>query len=650
MTVAAAGPGIAFHTFVPLETALDREWLEPNGLGGWASSTVVGANTRRYHGLLVAALRPPARRFVLWSRSEEEVVCQGESFPISTNLYPGVVHPQGYRLQSEFALFPWPTFVYRCGAGVLRKSVFVEHERHTTCVLYENPGDVPLTLRVRPLMAFREYHCLAHANDYADLRAEAGPDSVRVAPYAGLPPIRFDHSGAVVEPSPLWYYRTEYPREQERGLEFQEDLFAAFTLTFEIAPGGTAWLAGTLEPQPVDVPAVAEAGRRRRRLPDLYPDPRANILAWSLRWFVVRRSPAGKSLIAGYPWFTDWGRDTMISLPGLMLTEGGPEDAREILTFFAQNVRDGLLPNCFADSGDACDYNTVDAALWFVHAIRSYYDRTGDRDTLRALLPAVREVVAGYRRGTRYGIRMDEDGLVAAGEPGTQLTWMDAKIDDLVVTPRLGKPVEINALWYHALRSLAELSAALGEDDDGAEALSRRVRWSFNEQFWNDARGCLFDVLAPDGPDGSIRPNQLFAVSLRPGLLPPKRRRGVLEVVRRHLLTPYGLRSLAPGDPHYRGRYEGDRWARDTAYHQGTVWPWLIGAYVDAYFHVHGASDVSREAIRELLEPLLGHVEEAGLGGVSEIFDGDPPHRPRGCPWQAWSAAELLRAYVRTLT
>jgi predicted glycogen debranching enzyme len=643
---------ITFDRFEPLEAALEREWVDANGLGGWASSTVTGTNTRRYHGLLVASLRPPLDRLLLWSRNEERMESDGEVVELGTNLYPGTVHPQGYRAQAAFRHSPWPQFDYRLGEGSIRKHVFVDYGRNTTCTVYENTGSRPVTLWVRPLLACRDYHGTAHENGGVDFSLETRDGIVSLAPYAGVPRLYFHHNGEV-EPSAVWYRNFEFPRERERGLDYREDLFSALEVRFELPPGGCAFLAGTVHEGRLDVEAIAAREQARRGSSGPYTDPRANILARTSGSFVVQRAPEGKTIVAGYHWFTDWGRDTMIALPGLTLLKGQEraEAARDILLAFAVHQSRGMIPNRFPDYGLEPEYNTVDAALWFVHSAWRYFQQTGDRATVRSsLLPAVQAIIEGYRDGTRYGIRMDEDGLVTAGEPGTQLTWMDAKIGDYVVTPREGKAVEINALWYHALRCAAELARSFRLGSNSYTALAKRAQASFNTKFWNEERGCLYDVLAPDGPDASIRPNQILAVSLRADLLPRERAGAVLDCVTQHLLTPYGLRSLAPEDPRYRAYYDGGTWDRDTAYHQGTVWAWLVGPYVDALVRVRGLSDETRAEARKLLDPLLDHVRDAGLGSISEIFDGDAPHMPRGCVSQAWSVAEVLRVYHQYLT
>ncbi len=647
-------PQIHIPGSLSLEHGLEREWLDTNDLGGWASTTMIGCNTRRYHGLLVAALRPPVERSVLWSHSDEELRWAGGSIPLSTNLYSGAVHPRGFEHQDSFSLLPFPTTTFAEGEARVERRTWMEAGRNTTCVVYENRGAERLTLSVRPLLAFRDYHALGHANDSVRFTLEESGGRIALQPYASMPRLYFHHNAARVIDSPLWYYRFEYPCERDRGLDWEEDLFAAFTLEWELNPGDRARLGATIHEGALDIDASEARERERRRIRGgggSGEDGRVVLLRRTAASFLVEREPAGKTVIAGYHWFTDWGRDTMIALPGLCLQDGDGAIAREILLQFAAYLDGGMIPNRFPDGSQPPEYNTVDASLWFVHAIHAYIARFDDRELLHAtLFPAVQAVIDGYRRGTRYGIRVDADGLVAAGEPGVQLTWMDAKVGDFVVTPRIGKPVEINALWYHALRCAAELAVKLGRDGSEYGHEAERVRVAFNNGFWNEDTGCLYDVLADDGPDGKVRPNQLLAVSLRGDLLSSDRAAAVLAAVERDLLTPVGLRSLTPRDPDYRQHYRGDPWQRDTAYHQGTVWAWLIGPFVDALVRVHGLTEQTRLRIRQVLEPLLAHTAEAGLGSISEIFDADPPHTPRGCISQAWSVAEVLRVYRQYLS
>jgi predicted glycogen debranching enzyme len=632
-----------------LESALHREWLETNGLGGFAASTIAGVNTRRYHGLLTAATKPPVGRLVLLAKLEETLFLDGRRFELSANRYPGVVHPQGYRYLTGFRLDPFPVFTYAVEGATIEKTVFLVHGRNTVVVQYELRGTGGV-LEVRPLIAFRDYHSTTHENRGLNPDVKRRGNVAAVAPYPGLPELHFSYDAAAMETTGQWYRNFEYDAERQRGLDYQEDLFNPLVLRFDLGRRRTATIIASTAA--TEVERAADLRRREidRRAQVLQAassdDPLVRALHTAADSFIVARGDQ-ETVVAGYHWFSDWGRDTMIALPGLTLVTGRADVARRILLAFAPHVNQGMLPNWFPDAGEAPEYNTVDAALWFFEAVRALLQHTGDYDFVRENLYAVLAgIIDWHVRGTRYGIRVDGDGLLASGEPGVQLTWMDAKVGDWVVTPRHGKPVEIQALWHNALRIMETLAARFGDRAGRRRyaAMAALARRSFNRLFWNDAAGCLYDVVGPAGPDASIRPNQILAVSLAHSMLPAGKARQVVSVVERDLLTPYGLRSLAPADPQYRGRYEGDPWSRDSAYHQGTVWPWLLGPFITAYVKSRGRSPESRARAAEWLAPLRDHLNDAGLGHVSEVFDGDAPHRPGGCVAQAWSAAELLRA------
>lgn len=636
------------------------EWLETNGKGGFAASTVAGVNTRRYHGLLTAALSPPVRRHVLLSRLEEVIEPEGHNVELGCNFYPGVAHPRGYRLLSSFRLEPFPIFTYWAGDRGLEKAVFLVGGEDTVVVRYTLFAGPPCFLQVRPFVAFRDYHSLTHKNDGIDRRLEQRSGTVSIHPYEGLPTLHFHHDAREVIPHGDWWLQHQYPREAERGLDFEEDLYSPFALRFELSTGASVFVVASLDRiSPPDPPALEQRERQRRAevaaaarraAPEL--DERLALAADS---FVVDRAGAGRTVIAGYPWFTDWGRDTMISLPGLCLVTGRLADARSILVTFARAVDGGMIPNLFPDAGQSPEYNNVDGTLWFVRACGQYVAASGDLETAKSVfLPALLEVVRRHRAGTRYGIRVDTDGLLRAGDLGTQLTWMDAKVGDWVVTPRAGKPVEVQALWIDALETTAELARKLGADGDARECmdLARRACESFARRFWYADGGYLYDVV--DGPDGrddaTLRPNQIFAIAVpRTSLLDDSRSRSVLDAVERELLTPYGLRTLSPRDHRYAPRYGGAQRARDGAYHQGTVWPWLIGPYVSAFLRVHGRSQSSLAKARALIEPLIAYLAHQGVGQIPEVFDADPPHGAGGCPAQAWSVAELVRLLATEL-
>ena len=633
-----------------LPAALEREWLETNGLGGFSASTIIGLNTRRYHGLLTAATKPPVGRLVLLSKLEETLIVNGRRFELSANRYPGVIHPQGFEYLKEFRLDPFPIFTYELEGLEIEKRVFMVHGENTVVVEYEIVGPVSAdcVLEVRPLVAFRDYHGTTHRNEALNPSVETAVGMATVTPYVGLPALHFAHDGEELNAGAGWYENFEYGIEQERGLDYREDLFNPFVVSFALGRRTIASVVASTRPS--DARQAREFRRseiqRRAALLAASPsrDPLVQALTAASDQFVVNRGEL-KTIIAGYHWFSDWGRDTMVALPGLTLVTGRSEVARSILSAFASSVDQGMLPNRFPDAGERPEYNTVDATLWFFEAIRAFATYTADFEFVESLYGTLKDIIEWHLRGTRYGIRVDSDGLLASGEPGVQLTWMDVKIGDWVVTPRYGKPVEIQALWYNALRIMDDFACRFG---DGASQiffheLAARALDSFNRLFWNEKTGCLYDVVNGEVRDASIRPNQVFAVSLLHTMLSRGKAKSVIDVVERELLTPLGLRSLSPQDPQYRPRYEGGVWERDSSYHQGTVWPWLMGPFITAYMKVNDRSEQAREQAARWLNGFGEHLQTAGLGQISEIADADPPHKPRGCVAQAWSIAELLR-------
>ena len=639
-----------------LQGATAREWLETNGLGGFASSTVAGMNTRRYHGLLVAAARPPVGRTALLSKLEETLFVGGRRYELATNQYPGVVHPRGQLWMTRFRLDPFPVFTYRVGGFELEKSVVMLYGENTTCVRYSlrrvGSGETDVRLEVRPLIAFRDHHALTHENGALAPRVHGEEGLLTVAPYEGLPALHFAHEAGEVEAAGHWYRNFTYAEEQARGLDYREDLFSPFALKFDLGGRNEVSIIASTERRDVRRAGelmCAEVERRGAVLESSPADDETvRALTAAADQYVVARG-SQKTVIAGYHWFGDWGRDTMIALPGLTLVTGRFDVARSVLAEFARHVSQGMLPNRFTEGDEAPEYNTVDATLWYFEAVRALVAHTGDEEFVRAnLYPVLRDIVEWHERGTRYGIHVEEDGLLSAGVEGAQLTWMDAKVGDRVITPRHGKPVEIQALWYNALRTMEEFARQFGcvADEGKYAGMASRARDSFNVQFWNEEAGRLYDVVDGTARDASMRPNQIFAVSLRHSPLSAVRARLVVDAVERELLTPYGLRSLAPSDPRYSGRYGGGPAERDAVYHQGAVWAWLIGPFVTAYLKVHGRTPEAVGRARDMLAPLGAHLKEACLGHVSEIFEGDAPHAPRGAVAQAWSVAELLRALV----
>ena len=639
-----------------LGTALSREWLETNGIGGFCSSTIIGLNTRRYHGLLTAATKPPVGRLVLLSKLEETLVLDGRSYEISANQYPGVVHPQGFNYQTGFRLDPFPVFTYEVEGIRVEKSVFMVQGQNTTVVEYqivEPTRAVEAKLVVRPLIAFRDYHGTTHENAALNRQIETAPGEITFRPYGDLAALHLAHDDAQIDSTGFWYRDFQYAIEQERGLDFVEDLFSPCGISFTLGKERPVRLIASTEPHKIaQVEPYRNAAIKRRKA----SEPRdgselVNLLTTAADQFIVARNH-GETVIAGYHWFADWGRDTMIALPGLTLASGRWDVAKNILAEFGTHIDRGMLPNRFPDAGEAPEYNTVDATLWFFEAVRSFLQYTKDYDFVRTNLYAVlRDIIDWHVKGTRYLIHVDDNGLLFSGEPGVQLTWMDAKVGDLVVTPRHGKPVEIQALWYNALRFMEQLGATF-KDADAAEqygAMAVKARDSFNELFWNEELGCLYDVVNGASRDASIRPNQVIAISLTNTMLSKERAASVLRVVERNLLTPRGLRTLSPGDPQYVGRYAGGPSSRDAAYHRGTVWPWLMGPYITAYAKTFGKK-AGRKFSAEWLQNFQDHFHEACLGQVSEIFDGDAPHTPRGCVAQAWSTAEMLRIVAEVAT
>jgi predicted glycogen debranching enzyme len=649
------------------------EWLETNGLGGWAASTVSGSNTRRYHGLLVAAASPPVGRVVLLSKLDESLVLNGRRIDLGSNQYPGAVHPRGYQHLRHFSRGLFPRFRYEAEGVVVTKTVAGIHGENTTVVDYRVEGRTAgLSFELRPMVAGRDFHSLGQAREVPPWSFDPEGAWFRSGPWAGGLAFWLSVPGASFRAAPEWHYRVEYLREMERGLDFREDLWTPGVFRWDLSGGEGAGrrkgedarirlVISTAQPMRPAVDLLDREVRRRRALLSKLPFKdriTASLARAADQFIVVRRvgedGEGGRSVIAGYPWFEDWGRDTMIALPGLCLATGRFNDAREILRTWAGTLAEGMLPNRFPDPGGEPEYNSVDATLWFFVATWSYLAYTSDETFVRThLLPALREAQDAYRRGTRFGIREDEDGLLLAGEPGQQLTWMDARVGDRVVTPRAGKPVEVNALWYNALSILGSLEDRLWGGSGGGSSGStpagraRRMRHRFARTFWYAEGGYLYDVVGVDGiRDQTLRPNQLLALSLPFPLVSARRARSVLAATRR-LVTPFGLRTLPPDHGAYRPRYEGDPESRDSAYHQGTVWTWLLGPYLTALARWEG--EKGRRRALALLEDALLNLREAAVGSISEVFDGAPDHRPGGAVAQAWSVAELLRSYLEDL-
>jgi predicted glycogen debranching enzyme len=627
-----------------------QEWLEADGLGGFASGTVAGVRTRRYHALLLAATTPPTGRMVLVNGFDAWIETPTGQYAISSQRYtPEAIYPDGAWHVESFGIDPWPHWRFRLADGTaVEQEIFVPDGSAAVALAWRlvepRPGVI---LRLRPFVSGRDYHALHHQNPAFNHRADVDGERLIWRPYHGVPAI-LSLANAHYATDPTWYRNFLYKEERARGLDCTEDLASPGVLTWNLSIAEGTWIlaaegiGGTPLTRAASAAATLSAWReaeraRRALLTRLHRAADAYIV----------QGRRGKTIIAGYPWFTDWGRDTFIALRGLCLAAGRLDDARQILVAWADTVSEGMLPNRFPDHGETPEFNAVDASLWYIVAVYEFLAAASGRmrlqaDEERALRAAVEAILTGYAAGTRYGIRADADGLLSAGQSGLQLTWMDAKVGDWVVTPRIGKPVEVQALWLNALWIGSQWSEPWG-------TLLARGRAAFAERFWNPARACLFDVVdcnhRSGDTDASLRPNQIFAVGGLPlALVEGERARQVVDAVEQHLRTSLGLRSLGPGEPGYMPRYLGDVRARDGAYHQGTVWPWLLGAFVDAWVRVRGGTPAAkREARQRFLAPLLAHLDQAGLGHISEIGDGDPPHTPRGCPFQAWSVGEALR-------
>lgn len=638
----------AWRTF---ERGCEREWLVTNGWGSFASGTLIGVNTRRYHGLLIAALAPPVRRYLFLAKLEERIAIDGLYYDLSANCAANGLTGYGFMHLQRVQFDPFPEFVYSFGHILLRKIIFMPYGVNATVIMYRiYNGGPPADLVLVPFVNCRDYHGNSYRGQI-EFYQEPIAGGVRLTARGDIPPLLLRSSSGEYAASPDWFYGMRYPAEEERGLNPWEDHFLPGSFRVKLPPEAETWVAVVAsvgdgpEPAKAERLLVKEAERIRglQRRSGL-SDPFVRSLVHAADAFLVKRVEMNThTIVAGYPWFTDWGRDTMIALPGLTMATGRYEVAREILEFFSHYVKEGLLPNFFPEGGQEPVYNTVDAALWYFQAVYKYMQYTGDEDFVRVLIPVMVEILKKYIEGAPFGIRMDEDGLITAGNPDTQLTWMDAKVDGWVVTPRHGKAVEINALWYNAVCILENLCAHFRIDFPYSR-LRERIREGFSAFLHPD--GYLYDVISSDGKDPSIRPNQVFAVSLPYSPLSGDRARAVLKRVEAELYTPYGLRSLAPNHREYKGRYTGNQRSRDAAYHQGTVWSWLIGPFVTAYRRVYGYSEASRQRAQAFLGPFADHLGDHGIGYISEIFDGDEPHWPRGCFAQAWGVAEVLRAYV----
>lgn len=644
--------------------ALRKEWLLTNDLGDYASSSILCCNTRKYHGLLV--VNTAFGRHVLLSTLEESVVGGGKEFFLSTRQHPEVLHPHGHEYLEAFLLDQWPQSVYRVGEVRLRREILLVRSKSRVILRYsiEGPDRIPpLTLRIRPLLAFRNFHALTSQNGVLREETAAVEGGFGIAPYTGLPPLYIQaqsveriprgRPGIAFAPEPAWCRNVEYFKEQERGFPFTEDLFMPGVLEIPLPPlpkGGCVYVAIGTEPCAESMDKIWQTESHACMKAHKNGGGIVGHLEQSGRQFCITTPSGRPAVLAGYHWFDAWGRDTLISLPGLTFLSGREELGLRILADVGKHIHNGLVPNMFSDTGSHA-YNSVDAALWYAYCVQTVLDAVpnGLAWVREHAWHSIKAIVEGYRNGLGMGIYVDADGLLHAGDAHTQLTWMDAQLHGHPITPRHGCPVEVNALWYNTLALADRLAQAFKEPElAGTHALTH-MRKTFVQRFWvHEKGGYLGDVWRDGWLDQSIRPNQIFAVSLPNAILPEEYQPQVVECVRNRLLTPFGLRTLSPDNPAYKGRYHGTPADRDAAYHQGTVWPWLLGHYTDALLRVAWDVDGAVQNLLKIITPLFSvHLADAGLAGISEVFDGSPSYEPDGCITQAWSVAECLRLLRR---
>ena len=631
----------------------EKEWLVTNGIGGFASSTIGGINTRRYHGLLVAAFDPPTDRRILVSKVEEKVITEKGDFYLSSNAYAGATHPEGYQYLKAFSRMPLPKSIFSNGNHTITKTVWMRYGMNTTVVEYSNAGEESILLEITPLLVCRDYHQLFHEHPQWTFQTkDAGDRLIEIQPGKNQPPVYVRFFAGTYYPESHWYRHFDYAWEKERGLDHMEDARSTGKISCMLAPWETTYIVFSTTPGDTEGDPVVWKEEEELRLKSLdfgHKSKWINDLVVSGDQFLVyRKSSDSETLIAGYPWFTDWGRDTMIAMRGLMIATGKKDAAKSILKTFIKYLDAGMIPNRFPDRGEVPEYNTIDATLWLFVTLYEYYEKFKDADFIKRIYPQLTQILYQHRKGTRYGIHVTPEGLLYGGEPGVQLTWMDAKVDGHVVTPRMGCPVEINALWYNALCIYVYFGKELGFPVTHYVQDAKDFRNEFRKQFMHPD-GYLHDVVRPGQlPDSSIRPNQVYAVSLPFSPLTQAEAKKVLSIVHQHLYTAYGLRSLSPKDPSYKPVFTGDPWHRDTAYHQGTVWAYLWGEYVIAYLRVHGFSAEAKTWVKQQSQKLEQHFyQEAGLNAISEVFDGELPSQGKGCIQQAWSVGMTLYALLQ---
>ncbi|MEZ4956489.1 MAG: amylo-alpha-1,6-glucosidase [Saprospiraceae bacterium] len=633
------------------EELSSKEWLITNGIGGYASSSLSGANTRRYHGLLVASLNPPTDRTVMVSKIEETLMFHRDSeVSLSANQYPGTIHPNGYEFLKSFERRPIPTFTYHVNGCKLNKKVFMPHGSNTTIVEYENSGKCSFGLCLTPFFMHRDYHSLFSENPFFNYYTDFKTENIGVIySHYGAPALHFSFSKGEFKENRNWYKNFEYTKEKYRGLDFQEDAFSIGTIEANISPGERIYIAFSLDEETVKKDSEKLKAEEIKRINSITvgDDFLSDLTIAADQFIVHRKSSGGKTIIAGYHWFTDWGRDTMIAMRGLVIALGKKELAESILKTFLKYLDGGMLPNRFPDQGEEPEYNTIDATLWLFIVLHEYYEKFNNLEFIEEIFLQLTEIIEAHINGTRYNIHMLEEGLLFGGKGLSQLTWMDARVGDFTVTPRHGCPVEINALWYNALMIYNHFFELIQNVDSPFKKLVQKVKANFRKYFINE-NNYLNDVIIPNEYlDDSFRPNQIYALSLPYPLLEKKEGKQLMELIEEKLFTPYGLRSLDPNHFDYKGKYGGDQWHRDTAYHQGTVWTFLLGEYFLAHLQINGFTKKAKSEILKMTKPINHHFYEEGcIHGISEIFDGDAPSEGRGCVQQAWSVGMLLKVLI----
>lgn len=641
------------------EAGLEREWVITNGIGGYAGSSIIGANSRRHQGLLIASLRAPVSRYAILTKIDESLQIGGEDFSLATNQHPGGWNEEGQKHLQRFIYDEQPKFIYQVKEVFLTKEIAFEWEKNTIAVGYEiTAGSKPVRLSLKPLFTYREH---SEDRERAKLLFECrnSKDTMYLIPDENKELLikAYVSEGEIKESESRFVENIEYTTEFATGGSSVDNAYTPYVVDIEVAPFETkkiSFICSIEEEYETDAFKVIEESKNRiKSLKENagYDDEFVNQLIQAADQFVVKRDSTGyKTVMAGYPWFTDWGRDTMIALQGLTLVTKRFEDAKGILLTFAKYIKNGLVPNMFPDEGIDPIYNTVDASMWYFYSVDKYLEYTGKKEDYdfiqKEIYPKLKEIIEAYKKGTDFSIYMDKDGLIHAGGGFDQVTWMDVRVGEWVVTPRHGKPVEINALWYNALRVMEKLAKKFGDNPSEYVRLATMVKKSFNAKFWNEEKKCLYDVVDEKGNDAMIRPNQIWAVSLPYTMLDSDKEKMVVNTVMEHLYASYGLRSLSPEDSEYKGNYIGKLHDRDAAYHQGTTWAFPLGGFITAYVKVNGGTKEAKERARMMIEPLEDHLRDGCVGSIAEIFDGNEPIISRGCYAQAWSVGEILRAYV----